>query len=231
MKKYELMTIFPLEDEKSKKGAEDVKGTLTKFGAEIEEEKPFGDRDLTYGFDGSKIKSMHKMFYKSGLTSFSSQFNSTINVEDISYMFSSTSIREIKLSNLNFNKVTNMSHMFEKCNSLMHVDTSNIDSSNVKDMSYMFHSCDSLMNLDLSNFNTSEVKDMSHMFQDCISLSELIISKFDTKNVIDMSYMFESCQLLNNIDLSSFTTSNLKNMSHMFQLCNSLNQCVLQLLL
>ena len=65
-----------------------------------------------YGFDGSKIKSMHKMFYKSGLTSFSSQFNSTINVEDISYMFSFTSIREIKLSNLNFNKVTNMSHMF-----------------------------------------------------------------------------------------------------------------------
>ena len=48
MKKYELMTIYPLEDEKSKKGAEDVKGTLTKFGAEIEEEKPFGDRDLTY---------------------------------------------------------------------------------------------------------------------------------------------------------------------------------------
>ena len=48
MKKYELMTIFPLEDEKSKKGTEDVKGTLTKFGAEIEEEKQFGDRDLTY---------------------------------------------------------------------------------------------------------------------------------------------------------------------------------------
>ena len=48
MKKYELMAIFPLEDEKSKKGAEDVKSTLTKFGAEIEEEKPFGDRDLTY---------------------------------------------------------------------------------------------------------------------------------------------------------------------------------------
>ena len=48
MKKYELMTIFPLEDEKSKKGAEDVTGTLTTFGAEIEEEKPFGDRDLTY---------------------------------------------------------------------------------------------------------------------------------------------------------------------------------------
>lgn len=48
MKKYELMTIYPLEDEKSKKGADDLKSTLTKFGVEITEEKPFGDRDLTY---------------------------------------------------------------------------------------------------------------------------------------------------------------------------------------
>lgn len=48
MKKYELMTIYPMEDEKSKKGAEDVKSTLTKFGAEIEADKVFGDRDLTY---------------------------------------------------------------------------------------------------------------------------------------------------------------------------------------
>ena len=48
MKKYELMAIFPIDDEKAKKGAEDLKGTLTKFGAEIEEEKQFGDRDLTY---------------------------------------------------------------------------------------------------------------------------------------------------------------------------------------
>lgn len=48
MKKYELMTIYPLDDEKSKKGAEDLKAALTNFGAEIEEEKPFGDRDLTY---------------------------------------------------------------------------------------------------------------------------------------------------------------------------------------
>ncbi|MBS7265996.1 MAG: 30S ribosomal protein S6 [Treponema sp.] len=54
MKKYELMTIYPLDDEKSKKGAEDVKGTLAKFGAEIEEEKPFGDRDLTYQIQKQK---------------------------------------------------------------------------------------------------------------------------------------------------------------------------------
>ena len=48
MKKYELMVIYPLEDESAKKGAESLKSTLSSFGAEIEEEKPFGDRDLTY---------------------------------------------------------------------------------------------------------------------------------------------------------------------------------------
>ncbi|MFC2282042.1 MAG: 30S ribosomal protein S6 [Treponema socranskii subsp. buccale] len=48
MRKYELMTVFPLDEEKSKKGADDVRSVLSEFGAEIEKEEPFGDRDLTY---------------------------------------------------------------------------------------------------------------------------------------------------------------------------------------
>ncbi|MCF0241265.1 MAG: 30S ribosomal protein S6 [Treponema sp.] len=48
MRKYELMTIFPLDEEKSKKATEDVRNVLTNFGAEIIEEKIFGDRDLCY---------------------------------------------------------------------------------------------------------------------------------------------------------------------------------------
>lgn len=54
MRKYELMTIFPLDEEKSKKAAEEVRSTLTSFGAEIEEEKFFGDRDLTYEVNKEK---------------------------------------------------------------------------------------------------------------------------------------------------------------------------------
>ena len=48
MRKYELMTVFPTYMEKSKKGADDVRSVLSEFGAEIEKEEPFGDRDLTY---------------------------------------------------------------------------------------------------------------------------------------------------------------------------------------
>lgn len=54
MKKYELMAIFPLDEEKSKKGTEDVRKVLTDFGAEIAEEKLFGDRDLPYEIKKNK---------------------------------------------------------------------------------------------------------------------------------------------------------------------------------
>ncbi len=54
MRKYELMTIFPLDEEKSKKATEEVRNTLTSFGAEIEEEKLFGDRDLAYEIQKEK---------------------------------------------------------------------------------------------------------------------------------------------------------------------------------
>ena len=48
MRKYELMTIFPLDEDRSKKGLDAVKQVLSQFGVEIAKEEPFGDRDLTY---------------------------------------------------------------------------------------------------------------------------------------------------------------------------------------
>lgn len=48
MRKYELMTIFPVEDDLSKNAQDGVRAVLAQFGAEIESEQPFGDRDLCY---------------------------------------------------------------------------------------------------------------------------------------------------------------------------------------
>ena len=48
MRKYELMTIYPVEDDKFKAGTDLLRSDLAAFGAEIEKEEPFGDRDLTY---------------------------------------------------------------------------------------------------------------------------------------------------------------------------------------
>ena len=48
MRKYELMTIFPIEEEKYKAGLDGVRSVLSEFGVEIEKEEPYGDRDLCY---------------------------------------------------------------------------------------------------------------------------------------------------------------------------------------
>ena len=46
MRKYELMTIFPAEEEKYNAGLATLRSTLSEYGVEIEKEEPFGDRDL-----------------------------------------------------------------------------------------------------------------------------------------------------------------------------------------
>lgn len=48
MRKYELMTIFPLDEDKYKAALEETKKVLAQFGSEIVSEEPYGDRDLTY---------------------------------------------------------------------------------------------------------------------------------------------------------------------------------------
>lgn len=48
MRKYELMTIFPIEEELYKNGIESTRTVLSEFGAEIESEESYGDRDLCY---------------------------------------------------------------------------------------------------------------------------------------------------------------------------------------
>lgn len=48
MRQYELMTIFPIEEDLSKAAQDSVRSILGEFGAEIESEQPYGDRDLCY---------------------------------------------------------------------------------------------------------------------------------------------------------------------------------------
>lgn len=52
MRKYELMTIFPVEEDQFQTGLANVRDILGEFGVEIEKEEPYGDRDLTYEVKG-----------------------------------------------------------------------------------------------------------------------------------------------------------------------------------
>lgn len=54
MRKYELMIVFSTEEDKFKASSEAVRSVLANFGATIDKEESYGDRDLTYIIDKQK---------------------------------------------------------------------------------------------------------------------------------------------------------------------------------
>ena len=93
---------------------------------------------------------------------------------------------------------------------------------NRSNMSSMFNNCQTLTSLDLSNFNTSKVTDMSSMFSNCRALTSLDLSNFNTSKVTKMNSMFSNCRALTSLDLSNFNTSNVTTMNYMFRACEAL---------
>ena len=150
------------------------------------------------------------------------------NISDMSWMFDDcNSIASINLSKWNTSNVFDMRGMFNNCNSLLSLpDISKWNTSNVHCMSDMFEKCNSLLSLpNISKWNTSNVDSMSDMFKKCNSLLSLPdISKWNTSNVTSMSDMFENCNsLLSLPDISKWNTSNVTDMSGMFIGCKSLS--------
>ncbi|MBR6078704.1 MAG: 30S ribosomal protein S6 [Treponema sp.] len=88
MRKYELMTIYPIEDDKYKAGIETLRADLSKFGVEIEKEEPFGDRDLTYTVKKQKrgrFVLLHIAANPSKITELDTQFKFNTNL--LKYLF------------------------------------------------------------------------------------------------------------------------------------------------
>ena len=88
--------------------------------------------------------------------------------------------------------VTNMGHMFNKCNNLKDINLSHFEIQNANLLCFMFSECDNLTNLNLSNFknNSNGEIDMTHMFDKCMNLKILDISSIDIENNVKTSEMF-----------------------------------------
>ena len=102
----------------------------------------------------------------------------------------------VKIKLITLKKITNMSHMFSGCRSLISLP-------------------------DICNYDTSEVIDMSFMFFNCINLKILSdISKWNTSNVINMSYMFYNCKNIYPIpNISNWDINKVENMNDIFFQC------------
>ena len=101
------------------------------------------------------------------------------------------------MGNLNTEKVTDMSYMFNNCKKLSSLDFSKFNTENVTNMTNMFYNCSALSTLDLSNFNTAKVGNMSYMFSDCFTLTTIYGSdEFVTEEVYNSQNMFLRCKNL-----------------------------------
>ena len=130
----------------------------------------------------------------------------------------------LNIENLNTSRLTDMSHMFQECNSLTGLDVSGFDTSHVIGMTQMFDGCGKLASLDVSGWDTSNVTRMNVMFRGCSSLTSLDASNWNISNVFFMNLMFDGCSGLTNLDITGWNTANVGNMYHMFYGCGALKQ-------
>lgn len=155
--------------------------------------------------------------------------NSASAKNETKYMFNGAAqencknIETIKFcKNIDISNVTDMSWMFNNCESLTSLDLSSFNTSNVTNMENMFQHCISLASLNIRGFDTSNVTNMENMFHNCNKLADLNVSSFDTSKVTNMQTLFSHCQTLTSLDLRNFDTRNAKSMSFMFNYCPNL---------
>ena len=139
-------------------------------------------------------------------------------VTNMSYIFQGCQslLYSPDIDKLNTINVTNMSHFFDGCTSLSYLpDIGKWKTDNVIDISYMFSLCLSMKHLpDIGNWNTNKVTNVEHIFSWCRGLTALPnISKWKTNNITDMNHMFNECYYIN--DLPDISIWNTKNVINM----------------
>lgn len=140
----------------------------------------------------------------------------------LTYAFYSYRGESLDLSRFDTSNVTNMSYMFNACNSITSLDLRSFNTEQVTTMLQMFYGCVALENLDISSFRTPALTTMQQMFYNCKKLKALDFSGFNTEKVTTMANIFYQCFELTSLDLSSFNTPVLTNVQNMFAYCTKL---------
>lgn len=115
-----------------------------------------------------------------------------------SYMFANLmNITKIEgLTNLNTEKVTDMSFMFSDCSNLQNLDLSSFNTSNVTFMPDMFYGCGALTSLDLTNFDMSRIESVFEMFKWCVNLATVYCNNDWQREGLTSGDMFNGCYKL-----------------------------------
>ena len=118
------------------------------------------------------------------------------------------------MRNLNTINVTDMSFMFSSCSSLTSLDLSNFDTSNVTNMNNMFVFCEKIETLDVSSFNTSNVNFIMSTFSGCSGLKTIYASNNFVTRGLDKrkdDRMFNECTSLKGGNGTVFNSSKIRS--------------------
>jgi surface protein len=141
-------------------------------------------------FKSNNIKDISSLFQRcTGLTSINFDGFFTKKVEDMSYLFSYSSIKQFNLNNIDTSQVTNMERMFEYTKA-SEIDVSMFNTGNVENMNSMFEYAE-IINLDLKNFIFSSNVKAFNMLYGCTKLISLDISSLIYTNE-DMGHYFSN---------------------------------------
>ena len=116
--------------------------------------------------------------------------------------------RTVYDSDIDTSSVTDVSHLYDDCNSLVRVPMMNF--SNVKKMEFTFNYCYGLGSI--PQFDTSNVTTFYDCFNFCNSL--VTIPELNTSKATNVSGMFTGCTSLMSIPLLDF--GNVTNISNLF---------------
>lgn len=92
---------------------------------------------------------------------------------------------------------------FEGFTSLTAVENiGNLNTTYTTDMTSMFNGCESLKAIDLSDFKTQDVVSMAYMFYDCVSLEKLDLSNFDVRLCRNFEGMLDALYAMGEMSIS-----------------------------
>ncbi|MGD1319739.1 BspA family leucine-rich repeat surface protein [Chryseobacterium sp. 2R14A] len=118
---------------------------------------------------------------------------------------------------------TSMNNAFHSCRFLQITATDSPNLSNVTDMSHMFENCETLTgNSSFNNWNISSVTDLSNTFTGCLLFNQPI-GNWNTSNVQNMRGTFTMAQNFNQ-PIGNWNTSQVITMESMFNTAKSFNQ-------
>lgn len=164
------------------------------------------------------------LIYPKDMPSEISAIGKEIKINDARYFFYDNARLDFKDIYLPLLKdATDMSYMFDSCNSLQSLIAPDFTGKNVQNTMRMFEGCTNVKEIDLSSFNTSNLTIVQDMFRNCRQLTDLSLDNFNTSKIKNFGGMFRDCESLVNIDLSNFDTQSATTLYYMFYGCKKLD--------